>query len=111
MFLMPVFFAAAVALIAWAAFQTAPGHPANGAMDVARRRLASGEITSEEYRRIEGELGGPGSGSRPAPWLVAAIAFVLIAAAATMLCWMAWAGDWGWGWGQMGDMMRWRRDR
>jgi hypothetical protein len=106
-FLMPLFFVAAIALVVWAAMQPAGGFGFDDAREIARRRLASGEINESEYQRIASQLGDRRAvGQR---WVVFLLAGVLAASAVTMICWMAWADDWGWGWGGMSDMMRWRR--
>jgi hypothetical protein len=106
-FLMPLFFAAAIALVVWAVMQPAGGMGFDDAREIANRRLASGEITEAEYQRIATHLGA----RRPVGqrWLLFVLAGVLVASAITMICWMAWADDWAWGWGGMADMMRWRR--
>ncbi len=127
MFLVPIFVLAGVALLAWLVAQW-PAHGAGEpALEIARRRLASGEISDTQFREIQQTLGAPSSTAAPQRGfmllltLLAALVFLVMSV--WMVAWTARGDDWGWGgmggmmrgggdvwgWGQMGRMMRWDR--
>lgn len=98
-----------------AAFFWWPGQPGrtgtDPAMDIARRRLAAGEISHEEFERLRQQLEvGGGAGSAPPRLVLALLAGLLLIALASSIAWAWQADEWDWGWDGMGGMMG-RRDR
>lgn len=91
-----------------------PTPGSDDAVVVARRRLAAGEISPEEFGRVMGVLGdGGGRSQQPRTSLMmlgVTAAVVLLVTVAVMFAWMASAGPWdNWGWGGMGHMGGWGR--
>ncbi len=106
MFVIPLLFVGAFALIAWGMLQR-DGPASDAATEIARRRLASGELSLDEFERIVRRL-GPRSrppGTLANPILALGGALLLLLAVASMVTWAASATDWTWGWGHMGGMM------
>jgi putative membrane protein len=55
--MMVVFWAAVIALVVWAFTRVAGTHKAEkSALDIAKERLARGEISTEEFERIKHQL-------------------------------------------------------
>lgn len=126
-FLVPVFVLLAVVLLAWLVAQwPVRGGDAAPAVDIARRRLAAGEITDAQFREIQqtlGVTGAPASSQRGFVLLLALLgALVFLVMSVWMVAWTARGDDWGWsnsrgmmggynawGWGHMSRMMRWDR--
>ena len=113
MFFFPIFLLLSLALLAWLVAQWPARASGGGAVDVARRRLVSGEISEEQYREIQRTLGGaeatpPAAGGVPA--LIALVtALLFLGMSVWMVAWTARGGDWDWSAGHMGRMMRWDR--
>ncbi|MCC6176068.1 MAG: cupredoxin family copper-binding protein [Chloroflexi bacterium] len=126
MFLVPVFVLLAVVLLAWLVAQW----PVRGGdatpLDIARRRLAAGEITDAQFHEIEQVLGGPGPTAPQQRGFVLLLALlgglVFVVMSVWMVAWTARGDDWGWsnsrgmmggynvwGWDHMSRMMRWDR--
>lgn len=78
------------------------------ALDIVRRRLASGEISVEEFERLNQLLQvSPGKRALQPPLLLALVLGLLLILMTTTMV-LAWRSDdwgWGWGWGHMGWMM------
>jgi putative membrane protein len=56
-FMMVIFWAAVIALVVWAVRSFAgPRHDTRTPLDIARERLARGEISEEEFERIKRQL-------------------------------------------------------
>ncbi len=113
MFLVPLFLVLFVALLAWSAAQW-PGRPSAGvAVDVARGRFVSGEISEEQFRVIQQTLGEAQTAASPARGFIVLSAVLLgllfLATSVWMVAWTARGGDWDWGPRHMGRMMRWDR--
>lgn len=126
MFLVPVFVLFAIVLLAWLVAQW----PARGGdavpLDIARRRLAAGEITDAQFREIGETLGVTGATASPQRGflllLALLVALVFLVMSVWMVAWTARGDDWGWGnargmmggynvwgWDHMSRMMRWDR--
>ncbi|MFN0145624.1 MAG: cupredoxin domain-containing protein [Dehalococcoidia bacterium] len=102
---MPFLVLAAILLAIWSPWQEGAaggGQP----MDIARRRLASGEINHEEFERLKQQLGVSQGwrGSSPA-LLLALLSVLLLVALGSTVAWAWQSGDWNWGWGPMGGPM------
>lgn len=109
----PFILLVAVGMLIWLVTQW-PGRPATeGALEVARTRVAAGELTAEQFETIRSTLGAPVASP------TAARGFVVLAVLLTALfflsmsvwtvAWTARGGDWDWSPGHMGRMMRWDR--
>jgi putative membrane protein len=56
-FMMVIFWAAVIALVVWGVRSVAgPRHDSRTPLDIARERLAKGEISEEEFERIKRQL-------------------------------------------------------
>lgn len=56
-FMIVIFWAAVIALVVWGVRSvTGPREPVKTALDIARERLAKGEISEEEFERIKRQL-------------------------------------------------------
>ena len=113
MAVIPILVVAFIALLAWAA--VGRNEPANdAAVEVARRRLAGGEINSAEFQSIRRHLATADASAAPSRVVVAGIATVVLFV--VILATVIWAvsttaghAGFGWGWGMgndgMGQMM------
>lgn len=104
MFLIPFLFIGALGLIVWALVQFSGNGASDSAVAIARRRFASGEISSDEFQQIQHNLGAqPSRPGRGIALVVVPIVGLLLLAMAGSIA--GWAGSWGWGWGNTGQMM------
>jgi plastocyanin len=104
MFLIPFLFMGVLGLIVWALVEFSGTGVSDSAVTIARRRFASGEISSDEFQRMRHNLGGePARPGRGVVLLVVPIVGLLLLAMAGSAG--GWAGGWNWGWGNMGGMM------
>ena len=113
MFFFPLFLLLSVGLLAWLVAQWPNRAPSEGAIELARRRFSSGEITEDQFREIQRTLGVASADTSSAGGFVVLIALLaallLLGMSVWMVAWTARGGDWDWGPGHMGGMMRWER--
>jgi plastocyanin len=92
-------------LAAWSPWQQGDAGDQR-AVDIARRRLASGEIGHEEFERLRQQLGvSRGRGGWSPGLLVALLIALLLVTLGSSIAWAWRSDDWGWGWGMGGDHM------
>ena len=104
MFLIPFLVLIVLALVVWALVEFTGSTAPDSAVTIARRRLAAGEISSDEFQQIYHKLGtGPDRPGRGIALLAVPIAGLMLLAIVGSAA--AWGGGWGWGWGGMGQMM------
>lgn len=104
MILIPVLSIGLLALIVWALMLLSRSGVPDGAITIARRRFASGEISSDEFHQMQHNLGAPpalpGRGMALAVVLIVGLLMLVMAGSI-----VGWTGGWGSGWGSMGQMM------
>ena len=113
MFFFPMFLLLSVVLLAWLVAQWPARASGGGAIDIARGRLMSGEISEEQFREVERTLGVARATTSAAGGFVVLVALLtallFLGMSVWMVAWTARGGDWDWGAGHMGRMMRWDR--
>jgi plastocyanin len=98
----PFLVLAVLAMAFWSPWQQ---RPAGGdhAIDIARRRLATGEIGLEEFERLKQRLeASRGWGGSSPALLLALLLVLLLLALGSTIAWAWRSGDWGW---DMGGVM------